>query len=333
MAFEKRVVSGVRATGPLHLGHYFGALKNWVDLQNLGEYRCYFFSADWHALTTGYADGTDIRGFRRNMVAEWIACGIDPDKSTIFAQAAVTEHGELATLLGMLTPISWLERVPSYKEQKQELAHKDLSNIGFLGYPVLQTADICMYQGTHVPVGEDQLAHIELSREILRRFNSTFAADEQPIFPEPQGLVTEVPRLPGLDGRKMSKSYGNAIYLGDGAEEVRQKIMTAPTDPQRVKRTDPGDPEICTIFAYQRLFQQDEALNEIAEGCTTAGIGCVDCKKRLLVEMEAFRLPIRERSQTVLESGEVDDILSSGAHAARKQAQSLMERVRQAIRL
>ncbi len=332
MSFQKRVVSGIRATGPLHLGHYFGALKNWVRLQNEGEYKCYFFSADWHALTTGYADGSDIREFRRTMVAEWIACGIDPSRSTVFSQAAVPEHGELATLLGMLTPVSWLQRVPSYKEQQQELAHKDLSTIGFLGYPLLQTADICIYKGTHVPVGEDQLAHIELSREVLRRFNNTFEKGV-PLFPEPQGLVTEVPRLPGLDSRKMSKSYNNAVYLSEDPKQIEKKILTAPTDPQRIKRTDPGDPELCNIFSYQKLFQNADELNEIATGCRTAGIGCVDCKRRLLGKLEPFLEPIREKSLQVLGSGEVDDILSVGDTAARVEAQSTMACVREAMRL
>lgn len=329
MTFKKRVVSGTRPTGPLHLGHYFGAVKNWIDLQNSGEYECFFFSADWHALTTGYSDAIDIAGNRREIIAEWLACGIDASKSVVFSQAGVPAHAELATLLGMLTPVSWLERVPSYKELRQELSHKDLGTIGFLGYPVLQTSDICIYRGTHVPVGEDQLAHVELSREVLRRFNGLYEA----IFPEPKGLITQVARLPGLDGRKMSKSYGNAIYLNDEAEVLKKKVMTAPTDPQRVKRSDPGDPEICNIYSYQKLFQSEDDLSEIAEGCRTAAMGCVDCKKRLLGGLEPFREPIRIRRNEVLVSGEVDDVLADGGARARREAEETMAKVREAMRL
>ena len=329
MAAPMRVLSGMRPTGPLHLGHYFGALENWVRMQNSGAYRCFFMSADWHALTTGYQDTTNLSRFRREMFADWMAVGIDPNKATLFAQAAVPEHGELSTLLGMLTPISWLERVPSYKEIRQELSDRDLSTIGFLGYPLLQTADIVIYKATHVPVGEDQVAHVELSREIVRRFNSYYRV----VFPEPQALVTKTRRLVGLDGRKMSKSYNNAVYLSESAEEVRQKIMVAPTDPARVKRTDPGNPDICNIFAYHRLFQDETALAEIATGCRTAGIGCVDCKKRLLGKLEAFREPIRERRERILASSELDDVVAAGNSAARGEAQATMKEVREAMGL
>ncbi len=329
MAFAPRVVSGMRPTGPLHLGHYFGALSNWVALQNSGAYTCSYFSADWHALTTGYRETSELARFRREMFAAWIAAGIDPERSRIFSQAAVPEHGELATLFGMITPIPWLERVPSYKEIRQELADRDLSTIGFLGYPLLQTADIAIYLGTHVPVGEDQLAHLELSREVVRRFNSYYAE----VFPEPKGLVTETKRLPGLDGRKMSKSYNNAIYLGEPAEAVKAKVMPAPTDPARVKRTDPGTPEKCVIFAYQQLVQNEADLTEIAQGCRTAGIGCVDCKKRLLAALELFREPIRARYLEVLASSDLDDRVAAGNAAAREEAGRVMERVREAMHL
>lgn len=324
-----RVVSGMRPTGPLHLGHYFGAVQNWVRLQDSGEYECNFFSADWHALTTGYRDVSQIREFRRTLVAEWMAAGLDPNKSVLFAQADIPEHAELATLFGMITPIPWLERVPSYKEMRQELSDRDLSTVGFLSYPMLQTADIAIHRGTHVPVGEDQMAHLELSREVVRRFNSYYGDT----LPEPQGLVTQVPRLPGLDGRKMSKSYNNAIYFADTSEEVKKKVMPAPTDPARVRRTDPGTPEKCVIFAYQKLFQKPDPLAEIAEGCRTAGIGCVDCKKRLLSELEVFRAPICERRAQLLASGDVDDILAAGSKTAQEGARETMTEVRKAMGL
>ncbi len=328
--FNLRVVSGMRPTGQLHLGHYFGALVNWVKAQNSGDYeRTYFFSADWHALTTGYRDTSELAASRREMIADWIAAGIDPKKSTIFSQALVPEHGELATLFGMITPMPWLERVPSYKEMRQEMADRDLSTIGFLGYPVLQTADIAMYLGTHVPVGEDQLAHIELSRQVVKRFNKYYAE----IFPAPKGLVTETPRLLGLDGRKMSKSYDNAVYLAEPAEGLKKKLMSAPTDPQRVKRTDPGDPAKCNIFSYQKLLQGEDELAEIAEGCRTAGIGCVDCKKKLLGALEIFREPLRQRREEALNSGEVDDVIREGSDRAREEARQTMEQARGAIGL
>lgn len=323
------LLTGARPTGLLHLGHYFGAIQNMVALQDSGNYQCFFFSADWHALTTGYRDTKDLRRFRREMIADWLACGIDPKKATIFAQAAILEHAELSTLLGMFTPLSWLERVPSYKDIQQELKDRDLSTIGFLGYPLLQTADIIMYKATHVPVGEDQVAHIELAREVTRRFNSYY----QPIFPEPQPLLSQAKRVPGLDSRKMSKSYGNAIYLAETTEEVKQKVMTAPTDPKRIKRTDPGTPEVCNIFAYQKLFQPPVAVEEIAQGCRTAGLGCVDCKKRLLVELEAWRQPIQQKRLKILTSSEVDDVLSDGNKKAQQVAQTTMQEVREVMGL
>jgi len=327
--FSPRVVSGMRPTGPLHLGHYFGAIENWVRLQNEGDYTCYFFSADWHALTTGYRDTQKLAAYRRGMVADWIAAGIDPARSVVFSQSAVPEHGELATLYGMITPIPWLERVPSYKELRQELADRDLSTVGFLSYPLLQTADIAMYMGTHVPVGEDQLAHVELSRQVLRRFNKFY----EPIFPEPKSLLSKTRRLPGLDGRKMSKSYNNALYLAEDSEAQRKKIMTAPTDPQRVKRDDPGNPEVCTIYAYQELLQEPEALAEINEGCRTAAIGCVDCKKKLLVKLEEFREPFGQKRLEVLNSGQVDDVLADGNRRAKEEAAKIMDHVRRAMGL
>ncbi|MBN1962310.1 MAG: tryptophan--tRNA ligase [Deltaproteobacteria bacterium] len=329
MANPARVLSGNRPTGPLHLGHYFGALENWVRLQNSGEYHCFFMSADWHALTTGYNDTSQFLRFRREMFADWIAVGIDPKKSTLFTQAAVPEHGELSTLLGMLTPIPWLERVPSYKEMRQELSDRDLSTIGFLGYPLLQTADIVIYKATHVPVGEDQVAHVELSRKIVRRFNSYY----KPVFPEPQSLLAKTRRLVGLDGRKMSKSYNNAVYLSDSKEEIKKKVMPAPTDPARIKRTDPGNPEICNIYSYQTIFQDELSLKEIETGCRTAAIGCVDCKKQLLEKLEIFLEPIREKRQLILASSDLDDAIAQGNAVARAEAQKTMIEVREAMGL
>jgi tryptophanyl-tRNA synthetase len=319
----------MRPTGRLHIGHYFGALENWLRFQNDGTYKCFFFSADWHALTTGYRDTAQIKEHRREMVADWLACGLDPKKSVIFNQAAIIEHAELATLLQMITPVPWLERVPTYKEMRQELSDRDLSTIGFLGYPVLQTADIAVYLATHVPVGEDQLAHVEVSREILRRFNSYYGE----VFPEPKGLVTKTRRLLGLDGRKMSKSFNNAIFLGESIDEIKPKVMSAPTDPQRIKRTDPGDPSVCNIFSYQELLQKPESLAEIAQGCRTAGIGCVDCKKRFLTVLEQFIEPIRQRRTEILAGSLVEDTLAEGVAAARQVAQQTMLKVREAMGL
>jgi tryptophanyl-tRNA synthetase len=312
------------------LGHYFGALENWIRLQDSGDFEAtYFFSADWHALTTSYRDPSDVAQNRREMVADWIGAGVDPGKAVVFAQAAVPEHGELATLFGMITPIPWLERVPSYKEMRAELSDRDLSTIGFLGYPLLQTADVAMYLGTGVPVGEDQLAHIELSRQIVKRFNNYYGE----VFPQPKGLVTQTPRVPGLDGRKMSKSYDNAIYLAEDSTSLSKKVLSAPTDPQRVRRDDPGNPEICNIFTYHKLVQPPEKIAEVDQGCRTAGIGCVDCKKMLLAQLEVFREPIRRRREEALQSGQVDDVLSDGNVKAQAQARETMEKVREAIGL
>jgi tryptophanyl-tRNA synthetase len=326
---KQRVLSGMRPTGRLHLGHYFGAITNWIRLQNQRDTECLFFSADWHALTTAYTETQHVAEHRREMFADWIGAGIDPSKATLFAQSAVPEHAELNVLLGMITPLAWLERVPSYKEIRHELAHRDLSTIGFLNYPLLQTADIIVHRATHVPVGEDQLAHLELSREVVRRFNSYY----KPIFPEPAAMLTETKRVAGLDSRKMSKSYNNSIYLSDTAEQMKEKIMPAPTDPARVKRSDPGTPEVCNIYAYHKLVQTQEVVDEIATGCRTAGIGCVDCKKRLITGLTTFLAPMAQRRQASLESGELDDIVAEGNRKARASAQATMAQAREAIGL
>lgn len=261
------IVSGMRPTGKLHLGHYHGALTNWLRLQE--RYQCYFFVADWHALTTDYATPQGIRQNTLEMVIDWLSVGLDPAKSVIFRQSSVIEHAELHLLYSMITPVSWLERNPTYKEQMREIVGKDLSNYGFLGYPVLQAADITIYKANKVPVGVDQAPHVELTREIVRRFNQLY----RPIFPEPEVLLTEAQKVPGLDGRKMSKSYGNAVFLSDSPQEIDAKISRMMTDPARVKRTDPGEPEKCPAFQLHKIYCTPEEIGYVTQGCRTAGIG------------------------------------------------------------
>lgn len=295
MPNKKRVLSGMRPTGQLHLGHLVGALNNWVRLQK--DYQCFFMIADWHALTTSYEDIGPIKEYTRDNVIDMLAAGIDTSKSVLFVQSDVKEHAELALLLGMLTPIPWLERVPTYKEQQQELSTKDLSTFGFLGYPLLQAADILIYKAHAVPVGVDQVPHVELTREIARRFNGFYGE----IFPEPESLLTEVPKLPGLDGRKMSKSYGNSIYLSDDAKTIKDKVKTMVTDPARVKRSDPGHPDVCPVFQYHKVFAP-QVTEQVRKECTTAAIGCVDCKKNLANELVDFLAPHHEKSGTIEET-------------------------------
>ena len=270
------IVSGMRPTGKLHLGHYHGALTNWLRLQE--RYQCYFFVADWHALTTDYATPQGIRQNTLEMVIDWLSVGLDPAKSVIFRQSSVVEHAELHLLYSMITPVSWLERNPTYKEQMREIVGKDLSNYGFLGYPVLQAADITIYKANKVPVGVDQAPHVELTREIVRRFNQLY----RPIFPEPEVLLTEAQKVPGLDGRKMSKSYGNAVFLSDAPQEIDAKISRMMTDPARVKRTDPGEPEKCPAFQLHKIYCTSQEIEYVTQGCRTAGIGCLDCKKIMI---------------------------------------------------
>ncbi|SFM85803.1 tryptophan--tRNA ligase [Thermodesulforhabdus norvegica] len=324
---RKRVLSGMRPTGKLHLGNLHGALDNWLSLQD--EYECFFFIADWHALTTDYASPEMIRRNTWDVVLDWLSAGIDPEKSTLFIQSEVKEHAELHVLLSMITPIPWLERNPTYKEQQQQLSHKDLSTYGFLGYPVLQTADIIIYRAHGVPVGKDQLPHIELAREIVRRFHFLYRCN---IFPEPQALLTEYPVIPGTDGRKMSKSYNNCIYLAEDAESVRRKVMTMITDPQRKRRTDPGDPEVCPVFDLHRIYSGEDERSEIIQGCRTASIGCVDCKKILLKNLERKHEPIRERRRKFEgKMPEVYEIMEEGIKKAREEASRTMELVRDAM--
>jgi tryptophanyl-tRNA synthetase len=326
---RRRVLSGMRPTGPLHLGHLLGALRNWVTLQE--QYECFFMSADLHALSTAYDDMGGVRAARRQNVAEWLAAGVDPKKAVVFEQSAVPQHSELHVILSMLTPIAWLERVPTYKEQQENLSHKDLTTYGFLGYPLLQTADIIVYRAHLVPVGLDQLPHLELAREVVRRFHHLY---QREIFAEPEALLSETPKLPGLDGRKMSKSYGNAIALGDDRADVRKRVLAAPTDPQRVKRTDPGNPEVCTLYALHKAVSPLALVEEVAQGCRTAGIGCVDCKKKLLGAMDELLDPIRDRRAALLGAPkDLDDILADGDQRARIAAEATLNRVRSAIQL
>ncbi len=270
-----RILSGMRPTGPLHLGNYMGALDNWVHLQDSHE--CFFMIADWHSLTTDYTDPSEVRGNGLDVATDWLAAGLDPARATLFVQSLVPQHAELHLLLSMIVPVPWLERVPTYKEQQQNLTGKDLSTYGFLGYPLLQAADIIIYKADAVPVGEDQAPHVEITREIVRRFNNLYGD----VLPEPQTLLTEAKRIPGTDGRKMSKSYGNAIYLKDDPETIRQKLKPMVTDPARKRRSDPGDPEVCPVFDLHKAFSPQETREWAAQGCRSAGIGCLDCKAKL----------------------------------------------------
>lgn len=395
---SKRVLSGMRPTGNLHLGHYFGCLKNWVQLQH--EYECFFFVADWHALTTHFQDSSQIGRFTLETVIDWLAADINPGLSTIFVQSRVPEHAELYLLLSMITPISWLERVPSYKDQQLKLKDKDLTNLGFLGYPLLQAADILMYRAGNVPVGADQVAHVEMTREVARRFNHVYGrepgfednaqlaikkmgkkaarlykelrkqyleqgdsealeraqallAEQQNlsvgdserlfgylegggriILPEPKALLTEQARVPGLDGEKMSKSYGNSIELREAPERVEQKIRTMQTDPARVRRSDPGEPEKCPVFGLHQIYSSQDTLEWVVEGCRTAGIGCLDCKGPLIDNVNTQLAPIRERAVQYEENPDlVKTILVEGSEHARDVARETLEEVRSVIGL
>jgi tryptophanyl-tRNA synthetase len=395
---RKRVLSGMRPTGRLHIGHYFGALQNWVRLQNDPQYECFYFIADWHALTTDYADTSFVAQNTIEIATDWLAAGLDPDKSTFFVQSQVPEHAELNLLLQMITPLGWLERVPTYKEALENITNKDLHTFGFLGYPVLQTADIVMYGEPEtelvVPVGEDQKAHVELGREIVRRFNFFYGgklrrdlSDRQKmdaaeilipnlppgyyesdvhgdatvllsdarsrnglekylelirnnpkffsspqILREPEVMLTHTPRIPGLDGRKMSKSYGNAIMLSESDEEIRKKTKVMVTDPARKRRTDPGNPDVCPVFDWHKLFSPPETLAWSANGCRTAGIGCIECKAAMADNLIKWIEPVRQRRQDYEQQPQqVLEYLDVGSKRARMVAQQTMDRVREAV--
>jgi tryptophanyl-tRNA synthetase len=322
----------MRPTGKIHLGNYMGALANWVKLQDSGQYECYFFIADWHALTTDYADTSNFLGNTREVILDYLAAGLDPARSVLFVQSHVPVHAELHLLLSMITSVGWLERVPSYKEQQENLVGKDLSTYGFLGYPLLQSADILMYQPKYVPVGQDQVAHVELTREVARRFNNLYKLDGREVLPEPDALLTPSPKLPGTDGRKMSKSYGNTIMLADPETEVRQKLKTMVTDPARIRRKDPGDPDKCPVGDLHKVFSSPETLAKVYDGCRSAGIGCIECKGWAADELVQILNPIQER-RARFTPGEVEDILKDGAERARTRAEQTMTEVRAAMRL
>jgi tryptophanyl-tRNA synthetase len=328
VADRQIVLSGMRSTGKIHLGNYFGALKNWIDLQD--RYSCYYFAADWHALTSDYADPGEIAANTLDMVIDWLAAGLDPERSVLFIQSMVPEHAELHLLLSMITPLGWLERVPTYKDQLQQMEGKDLTTYGFLGYPVLQTVDIIVYRAHFVPVGEDQASHIEISREIARRFNHLFGE----VFPEPRGLFTPTPKVPGTDGRKMSKSYGNAINLSDSPDEIRHKCSQMFTDPQRLTRKTPGRPEVCNLFQFHRLLSPPELTRRVERECLAAEIGCVEDKKILADVLIAFLEPMRRRREELTrDRSTVYDILLAGSAKARERTAETMELVRGAMKM
>jgi len=395
---NSRVLSGMRPTGLLHLGHYHGVLKNWIELQH--SYECFFFVADWHALTTHYENPAIIAQSSIDLVIDWLAAGVNPGSSTLFIQSRVPEHAELYTLLGMITPLGWLERVPSYKDQQDKLKDRDLSTIGFLGYPLLQSADILIYKAGHVPVGEDQVAHVELTREIARRFNHLYGKEpdfeekaraairkmgkknakiyndllkryqEQGeaealeigyalldaqqnislgdkerlrgylegggriILPEPQALLTRASKMPGLDGQKMSKSYNNTIALREPPDSVEKKIRTMPTDPARVRRNDPGDPQKCPVWQLHEVYSSDDIRQQVIEGCTTASIGCLECKQYIIDAVIEELKPIQQRAREYMDDlAGVENIINEGCEAARDVARDTMEEVRKAMGL
>lgn len=325
---KARVMSGVRATGPLHIGHYFGALKNWLRLQQ--DYDCYFGVMDWHGMTTAYKNTKEVPSWVRTMYAEFLAVGLDPEKHTIFVQSMVPEHLDLFLIFANLTPMGWLERVPTWKDAEDESKQNDTHNLGRFAYPVLQAADVAIYRGEKVPVGADQVAHLELTREIIRRFNHIYNAK----WPEPQALLTETPLLPGLDNRKMSKSYDNGLNLTEDAKVLSKKIKGMPTDPARIKREDPGNPEKCNVYTYHKLFSTEADLEWVVKGCTTAGIGCGDCKGRLIENIEKMMGEWRERKKEFLNNPErLDSIIAAGNEKARKEAQANLKMIKEIMKL
>jgi tryptophanyl-tRNA synthetase len=328
MTKAKRVLSGMRPTGPLHLGNYHGALANWVRMQD--EYDCFFFIADWHALTSDYEDPRAVTGYVRQMMIDWLSAGLTPDKSTLFVQSLVPEHAELFLYLSMITPVPWLERNPTYKDQMVQIQNKDLSTFGFLGYPVLQAADIIMYKADGVPVGVDQVPHVEITREIARRFNFLYGN----VFPEPEAILTETPKILGMDRRKMSKSYNNAIYLSDGPDVIRTKVSQMITDPQRARKSDPGNPDVCNVFEFDKLYADEPFIRQINAQCRTAQIGCVQHKKLMAEYLIKALEPLQERRRFYESQPQlVDDIIASGSRKARQVAIDTMQQVREAIKI
>ncbi len=323
---KKRVLSGMRPTGKLHLGNLHGALANWKKLQE--QYECYFFVADWHALTSDYQNPAHIQEYVKEMLIDWLAAGLDPQKATIFIQSKVPEHTELHLLFSMITPLAWLERNPTYKEQKRQLIEKDLNTYGFLGYPVLQAADILIYKAHYVPVGIDQLPHIELTREIARRFNYLY----KEVFPLPEPLLAKVPKLLGLDGRKMSKSYHNAIYLSDPPDEVRKKVSQMFTDKSRLRKTDPGHPDICNVFSFHKIYTNPDTMAQIEADCKAAKIGCVECKKILAENLIAGLGPHWEkRAYYQGHENELQEIVNEGIRKATQIAKATLEEAKRAV--
>ncbi|MDX8413570.1 MAG: tryptophan--tRNA ligase [Mariprofundales bacterium] len=328
----QRIVSGMRPTGRLHLGHLKGVLQNWLTLQE--QHNCLFFAADWHALTTDYANPGIVQSTIWDMLIDWLAVGIDPDKSVLFIQSEVSSHAELHLLFSFITPLPWLERVPTYKDQIEQLREKDLGTYGFLGYPLLQAADILIYRADAVPVGEDQVPHVELTREVARRFNHLYRKPDQPLFPEPKALLMPTAKMTGLDGRKMSKSYNNTIALDESWNATEKKVRAMKTDTQRKLRTDPGDPEKCPVWEYHKIYSTEAERAEVCAGCTTASIGCIDCKQVLLRHLEEELLPIRQRREEIAARPDtVKDVIRAGNARANIEAERTMEKVRRTLKM
>lgn len=324
---RQRIMSGMRPTGSLHLGNYFGALENWIKLQN--EYECFYSIVDWHALTTDYEDTDEIKDNVMEIAIDWLSAGLDPEKCTIFLQSSVKEIAELHLLISMIVPLSWLERCPTYKDQLQQLKEKNITTYGFLGYPNLMATDILIHKANFVPVGEDQIPHLELSREIARRFNNIYGET----FPEPQALMNKIKVLPGLDGRKMSKSYGNAIALSDSPDSIRKKISMMITDPEKIKKNDPGHPDICAVYSFHKVFSE-KTHEDTCDICKTGGIGCVQCKKHLAENVVEYMTPIYERRQKLLKNkGEIFEILRNGTNHAREEANKTILDVREKMKM
>lgn len=329
---SSRILSGMRPTGRLHLGHMKGVLDNWLQLQQ--QHQCFFFAADWHALTTDYANPSIVKDTIWDMLIDWLAVGIDPEQSTLFIQSEVPEHAELHLLFSFMTPLAWLERVPTYKDQIEQLREKDLGTYGFLGYPLLQAADILIYRANAVPVGEDQVPHVELTREVARRFNFLYREPDQPLFPEPEALLMPTSKMPGLDGRKMSKSYANTISISETWKDTEKKVKQMPTDPARVRRDDPGSPDRCPVWDFHKIYSTEDERCELSAGCKSASIGCIDCKNVLLKHLEEELQPIRSRREYIAaRPDDVRDIVKAGNEHARLEASRTMDKVRKTLKM